>query len=531
MTVHFSSIHFYRIGMKALKALFTAFLFLSCFFPAFSFAQGGNLVIVVDSSGSMWGRLDGFIKMDLAKSSLNDALQNIQGEPNVGLMAFGHRRTKDCTDIELMESLGKIDKEALTSKVSSLKPKGKTPLETTIRMAVDEVQKKGEKATILIISDGKDTCNGDPCAIAKKLKEESETDFVIDVIGLVSQMNGTGKTLSEESYTQLKCITDATGGTFYSVDNARDFRLAVAESIAQEAVVEPEPEPEPVKPSGFTTDDEGWVDLLNDTSEANIIIDAATVIKAGFVDEKENVSTVGRITGVNTRQDNVYLYDKVTVKLDTPAKIGDKFLAYDIFRATGDKTLYSINLPFNTDVRDSNGDNMGELHDINGLMEITKILGGGTYQAQMIQYFDNVLVGAPLMLFDTAIVNPPQDHPYLKKPDRNYTDAEIIATYKQNVVNGYGDIVYINKGKNQKVLIGDNFDVYPDEELKVEKKGVYPDVGETLKEIFSGNKEPNIERAGVLTVIGLRKNTAIGYIIQSDRKIISTGYRLELIQD
>jgi hypothetical protein len=113
--------------------------------------------------------------------------------------------------------IGQLNKNNMISKVKAIKPKGKTPISRSIKKAAEGLRYTEEKATVILISDGKETCDADPCATAKALKSEG-IDFITHVIGF---------DVDKQTGQQLKCIADATGGEYFSAKNASSLNDAI----------------------------------------------------------------------------------------------------------------------------------------------------------------------------------------------------------------------------------------------------------------------------------------------------------------
>lgn len=178
--------------------------------------------IILDSSGSMWGQVQGKAKIDIAKQVfekyLNQTPENIQ----LGLRVYGHRQKKDCSDIELVQQVGPIDKTTLLQKVKGLTPLGMTPITDALEQAASNLEPKDGKRLILLITDGIESCNKDPCAFAKKLAE-SKIEYFAEVVGFDVK--------EKEATEQLTCIAKALHGNYYSANSADDLLRAMSESI------------------------------------------------------------------------------------------------------------------------------------------------------------------------------------------------------------------------------------------------------------------------------------------------------------
>ncbi|PVA06411.1 VWA domain-containing protein [Thalassorhabdomicrobium marinisediminis] len=197
-----------------------------------------NVVIVYDGSGSMWGQIDGTSKVEIAREVLADLVTGWDDGAHLGLVAYGHRTEGDCTDIETMIAPGPVDRDSFIATVNAINPVGKTPITASVRHAADLLSYRDAPATVVLISDGVETCNADPCALAAQLEQEGVA-FTAHVVGF---------DLDDAANASLACIADNTGGMFVPASNAAELTDALAQ--VQEAMVQPpEPEPEPETPA------------------------------------------------------------------------------------------------------------------------------------------------------------------------------------------------------------------------------------------------------------------------------------------
>lgn len=181
----------------------------------------GNAVVVFDASGSMWGQIDGIAKIDIARTAFAEAgTQLAHADGPVGLIAYGHRRKGDCRDIEVIVDPQQGTFAAVNDAVAGLTPKGKTPLSDALRSAANLIRHNEDRATVVLFSDGVETCNADPCAVAAQLEQEG-LDFTAHVIGF--------DIATDADRAQLACIADATGGLYRDAGSARDVADALAE--------------------------------------------------------------------------------------------------------------------------------------------------------------------------------------------------------------------------------------------------------------------------------------------------------------
>lgn len=199
--------------------------------PVMAMADGKS-IIVLDASGSMWGQIDGRAKLEIAREALASVLAGIPAETEIGLIAYGHRSKGDCADIELVVPPAAGTAAAITDAANTMKFLGKTPLSDAVRMAAKELKSTEAKATVILITDGIETCNADPCALGAEL-EASGVDFTAHVVGFG---------LTEEEGQAVACLAENTGGQYIQAADAGSLVEALKTTVA---VVEPAPAPEP----------------------------------------------------------------------------------------------------------------------------------------------------------------------------------------------------------------------------------------------------------------------------------------------
>ncbi len=182
-----------------------------------------RMVLILDASGSMWGQIEGTAKIDVAKQVMTELVDAVPADFETGLMVYGHRRKGDCKDIEMMIPVGPHNAAAMKAKLQTISPKGKTPLSDAVRQAAQALRYTEEKATVVLVSDGLETCDVDPCALAAELAM-SGVDFTVHVVGF---------DIVKEDQARLKCLADKTGGLFLAADNAGQLRDALFKTLEE----------------------------------------------------------------------------------------------------------------------------------------------------------------------------------------------------------------------------------------------------------------------------------------------------------
>jgi Ca-activated chloride channel family protein len=139
-----------------------------------------------------------------------------------------------------LQPVGRVDAGSIMKAVNGIKPKGKTPLTEAVRRAAEELKYTEDRATVILVSDGLETCAADPCAVAKTL-EETGVDFTVHVVGF---------DLKEEEKKALQCLADNTGGLFLAAKDAgglHDALKATVTKVKEQAVKAVEAKPAPKK--------------------------------------------------------------------------------------------------------------------------------------------------------------------------------------------------------------------------------------------------------------------------------------------
>ncbi|MDO9639946.1 MAG: VWA domain-containing protein [Pseudotabrizicola sp.] len=190
-------------------------------------------VLVFDASGSMWNRVEGDLtRIEVARDVMGDYFASRDGAVPLSVIAYGHNRRGDCSDIEVIAPLGQTAPGTLESRLRGLMPRGMTPLTDSLRMARSQIPPTAEAADIILVTDGLETCAGDPCALAAELAAEG--------IDIRAHVVGFGLTRLEVE--ALSCITDQTGGMLFQTNSGAEL----ADALQQVSAVQPAPGPEPV---------------------------------------------------------------------------------------------------------------------------------------------------------------------------------------------------------------------------------------------------------------------------------------------
>nr|WP_070958882.1 vWA domain-containing protein [Hyphomonas sp. Mor2] len=214
---------------RAARALLTTLGLVGLTAAPLAQAEEQDVILVLDGSGSMWGQIEGEAKITIARSVVGQVIDDLPGDQRLGLVAYGHNRKGDCSDIEEVVTVG-TDRDAVRSAVNAINPKGKTPLSASVQFAAEQLRYTENKATVILVSDGRETCDLDPCAVGNAL-EQAGVDFTAHVIGF--------DVVEQADQEQLQCLADNTGGTYLNASSAEELSSALEQTVAEVPVQDP----------------------------------------------------------------------------------------------------------------------------------------------------------------------------------------------------------------------------------------------------------------------------------------------------
>jgi Ca-activated chloride channel family protein len=183
-----------------------------------------NIVIILDSSGSMAARIGGESKIDAAQRVVRDLVGNMPSDMNVGLVVYGARSPRaqrDCNDIEVLQPVGPVNQAAFAAALSQAHPRGMTPIGASLQQAAAALEGRPGASTIVLVSDGGETCGTDPCAIAQDIRTRLGIDVRIHVVGFDVES-------SERS--RLECVAQGGGGTYYPAATSDELEQALIDA-------------------------------------------------------------------------------------------------------------------------------------------------------------------------------------------------------------------------------------------------------------------------------------------------------------
>ena len=196
-----------------------------------------NVMIILDGSYSMKQTLPGNSpkesRMQAAKRVILQVMQTVPRTTRIGLRVYGQSQIPilECQSTKLLVPLGLNNRAEIASQLAQIQPVGQTPISLAIRVSAehDFVGLAGKK-TIILVSDGMETCDADPCQVSVQLVQNG-VDVKINTVGL-------GISGDIEAQKQLKCVALGTNGQFYNADTSATLARGLQQSFKSETRVE-----------------------------------------------------------------------------------------------------------------------------------------------------------------------------------------------------------------------------------------------------------------------------------------------------
>lgn len=238
-----------------------------------------RILFVFDASNSMNAYWSGERKIKLATELLASSLASLYGTPDLelGLRAYGHgtkhiEGQQDCDDTELLVPINKGTNMIIKQTLSNLRAQGTTPIARSLEKAANDFPDAPGRNTIILITDGIEACDEDPCAVSRMLQAK----------GIVVKPFIIGIGIDEKNKESLKCV-----GNFYDASDPEVFET-ILDLVLEQAL------------HNTTVQ----VDLLDDSGKPTI-----TDVPMTFTDTRsgEHDPQVIHTLGYNNRTDTFYL--------------------------------------------------------------------------------------------------------------------------------------------------------------------------------------------------------------------------------
>ncbi len=179
-----------------------------------------RILFIFDASQSMLGRWQSGRKIDIARKLLNNMLDSLKNMDNleIGLRVYGHQKSyppQDCDDTKLEVDFATSDLVAdrIKAKLKMLRARGTTPIASSLEKgAYDFPKNTNSRNIIILITDGIEECDMNPCSVSRLLQRE----------GVVLKPFVIGIGLDETYKNTFDCV-----GTYYDASKEKDFETVL----------------------------------------------------------------------------------------------------------------------------------------------------------------------------------------------------------------------------------------------------------------------------------------------------------------
>lgn len=187
-----------------------------------------DAMIVFDASGSMAGNtvqglFSDITRIDEVRKALAQVLPRAAKHRKIGLITYGPGSYGQCNialDYRPMPNAA----EQIMSVVNAINPAGKTPLVDAVKLATQVLDHEG---VVVLLTDGEETCGGQPCELGRLLKANGRS-LTVHVIGYqLRAFRWTGA----QSFLDTKCLAEETGGLYITAENRQDLVEAFEKTL------------------------------------------------------------------------------------------------------------------------------------------------------------------------------------------------------------------------------------------------------------------------------------------------------------
>jgi Ca-activated chloride channel family protein len=177
----------------------------------------------------MWGQIEGKSKMEIAAEVLSTSVNALPDNQQIAFVAYGHRNEGDCRDVEFLVDVEDGTKSAVIAALGGIRPLGRTPLAYSAMQVIDSLRANNLKATIILVTDGIESCDGNICEVVQAAKAEG-IDFKLHIIGFGLKPGETE---------QLICAANASDGQYFDAADAGGLQEVM--TVATTSTVEDGP--------------------------------------------------------------------------------------------------------------------------------------------------------------------------------------------------------------------------------------------------------------------------------------------------
>jgi len=189
-----------------------------------SVAAGGAIEIIFDASGSMYKRVGGTPRIDIARQVLTDLVQTtLPDGATVALRVFGNREAQSCrTDLEIPP--GPLNRQAVIDVLNGIRPqdRSRTPLADSLLQVEQDLAEIDGTKLVVMLTDGEESCDGDPDAAIAQLREKG-LDVRLNIVGFAIEDEALKKTFGRWA--------ESGGGGYFNAESGEELGAALRDAL------------------------------------------------------------------------------------------------------------------------------------------------------------------------------------------------------------------------------------------------------------------------------------------------------------
>ena len=188
--------------------------------------SGATVAVVLDASGSMLQRLNGQRRIDIAKAAITELVgKTLPDNVSFTLRVFGHREADACrSDLEI--PAGPLDRAKAASVIASVQAMNlaRTPIAESLRRAAADAAGHSGPLLMILVTDGEETCDGDPAAVIRELAA-SGTDVRVNIVGFAID-----ELMLQETFAEWARLGN---GAYFNATDGEELTAGLRDSVEQ----------------------------------------------------------------------------------------------------------------------------------------------------------------------------------------------------------------------------------------------------------------------------------------------------------
>ncbi len=183
-------------------------------------AQPMDVIAIIDTSGSMEGRINGVFKLHIATDAITRLSAHLPESRRIGAISYG-ANSQRCDQIQTLLPLQSHSEAQLDRAFNQLRASGPSALTAALRAALLSIQNHNQPTTVVLVVDGVDSCGSDACALIRTARNQG-LDFSVHIIGL---------RLNSAAQSELRCIAEASDGELHNIRNINELDFALGHIV------------------------------------------------------------------------------------------------------------------------------------------------------------------------------------------------------------------------------------------------------------------------------------------------------------